>query len=49
MRLGTGTVIAPFNHLLRLVGEAAMTDIITGGRLELWASRAAPTAMNMSA
>ncbi|OQP30528.1 LLM class flavin-dependent oxidoreductase [Pantoea latae] len=41
VRLGTGTVIAPFNHPLRLAGEAAMTDIITGGRLELGIARGA--------
>lgn len=41
VRLGTGTIIAPFNHPLRLAGEAAMTDIITGGRLELGIARGA--------
>ena len=34
VRLGTGTVIAPFWHPIRLAGEAAMTDIITDGRLD---------------
>ena len=33
VRLGTGTVIAPFWHPIKLAGEAAMTDIITGARL----------------
>ncbi|MDL4915165.1 MAG: LLM class flavin-dependent oxidoreductase [Enterobacterales bacterium endosymbiont of Blomia tropicalis] len=41
VRLGTGTVIAPFNHPLRLAGEAAMTDIISHGRLELGIARGA--------
>ncbi|HAT2892562.1 TPA: LLM class flavin-dependent oxidoreductase, partial [Serratia marcescens] len=41
VRLGTGTIIAPFNHPIRLAGEAAMTDIITGGRLELGIARGA--------
>jgi flavin-dependent trigonelline monooxygenase, oxygenase component len=41
LRLGTGTVIAPFWHPVRLAGEAAMTDIITGGRLELGIARGA--------
>ena len=40
-RLGTGTVIAPFWHPIRLAGEAAMTDIITGGRLDLGVARGA--------
>lgn len=41
LRLGTGTVIAPFWHPIRLAGEAAMTDIITEGRLELGVARGA--------
>ena len=41
IRLGTGTVIAPFWHPIRLAGEAAMTDIITEGRLELGIARGA--------
>jgi alkanesulfonate monooxygenase SsuD/methylene tetrahydromethanopterin reductase-like flavin-dependent oxidoreductase (luciferase family) len=41
IRLGTGTVIAPFWHPLRLAGEAAMTDIATGGRLDLGIARGA--------
>ncbi|VEA72500.1 Limonene 1,2-monooxygenase [Serratia rubidaea] len=40
-RLGTGTVIAPFHHPVRLAGEAAMTDLITNGRLELGIARGA--------
>jgi flavin-dependent trigonelline monooxygenase, oxygenase component len=41
VRVGTGTVIAPFWHPIRLAGEAAMVDIITGGRLELGIARGA--------
>ena len=41
VRLGTGTVIAPFWHPIRLAGEAAMTDLITGGRLDLGIARGA--------
>lgn len=41
VRLGTGTVIAPFWHPIRLAGEAAMTDIITDGRLEIGIARGA--------
>lgn len=41
IRLGTGTVIAPFWHPIRLAGEAAMTDIITSGRLDLGIARGA--------
>ncbi|MGC1503739.1 MAG: LLM class flavin-dependent oxidoreductase [Sulfitobacter sp.] len=41
IRLGTGTIIAPFWHPIRLAGEAAMTDMITGGRLDLGVARGA--------
>lgn len=41
LRLGTGTVIAPFWHPIKLAGEAAMTDLVTGGRLELGIARGA--------
>lgn len=41
IRLGTGTVIAPFWHPIRLAGEAALTDIATGGRLDLGVARGA--------
>lgn len=41
VRLGTGTVIAPFWHPIRLAGEAAMTDILTDGRLDLGIARGA--------
>lgn len=41
VRLGTGTVIAPFWHPIKLAGEAAMTDIICDGRLDLGIARGA--------
>lgn len=41
IRLGTGTVVAPFWHPIKLAGEAAMTDLVTGGRLELGLARGA--------
>jgi flavin-dependent trigonelline monooxygenase, oxygenase component len=41
VRLGTGTVAAPFWHPLKLAGESAMTDIITGGRLDIGIARGA--------
>jgi alkanesulfonate monooxygenase SsuD/methylene tetrahydromethanopterin reductase-like flavin-dependent oxidoreductase (luciferase family) len=40
-RLGTGTIVAPFWHPIKLAGEAAMTDIITNGRLDLGIARGA--------
>ena len=41
VKLGTGTIIAPFWHPIKLAGEAAMTDLMTGGRLELGIARGA--------
>ena len=41
VRLGTGTVVAPFWHPIKLAGEAAATDLLTGGRLELGIARGA--------
>ncbi|MGI6245428.1 MAG: LLM class flavin-dependent oxidoreductase [Pseudochelatococcus sp.] len=41
VRLATGTVIAPFWHPIKLAGEAAMTDIIAEGRLEVGIARGA--------
>lgn len=41
VRLGTGTVIAPFWHPIRLAGEAAAADQYTGGRIELGIARGA--------
>lgn len=39
IRLGTGTIIAPFWHPIKLAGEAAMTDVIAGGRLDIGIAR----------
>ncbi len=33
-RLGTAVAVAPYWHPINLAGEAAFTDLITGGRLE---------------
>ena len=41
IRLGTGTVIAPFWHPIKLAGEAALTDVVTAGRLDLGIARGA--------
>lgn len=41
VRLGTGTIVAPFWHPIKLAGEAAMADIVTGGRLDLGIARGA--------
>lgn len=41
VRLGTGTIVAPFWHPIRLAGEAAMADMITQGRLDLGVARGA--------
>lgn len=41
VRLGTGTVVAPFWHPIRLAGEAAMVDVLTDGRLDLGIARGA--------
>jgi alkanesulfonate monooxygenase SsuD/methylene tetrahydromethanopterin reductase-like flavin-dependent oxidoreductase (luciferase family) len=41
VKLGTGTIIAPFWHPVKLAGEAAATDLMTGGRLELGIARGA--------
>lgn len=41
VRLGTGTVVAPFWHPIKLAGEAAMADIICDGRLEVGIARGA--------
>jgi flavin-dependent trigonelline monooxygenase, oxygenase component len=34
IRLGTAVAVAPYWHPIRLAGEAAFTDLISGGRLE---------------
>ena len=41
IRLGTGNVIAPFWHPIRLAGEAAMFDVASNGRLDLGVARGA--------
>jgi alkanesulfonate monooxygenase SsuD/methylene tetrahydromethanopterin reductase-like flavin-dependent oxidoreductase (luciferase family) len=41
VRLGTGTVVAPFWHPIKLAGEAASADLMTGGRIELGIARGA--------
>lgn len=41
IRLGTAIVIAPYWHPIKLAGEAALTDLICGGRLELGVARGA--------
>ncbi len=41
VRLGTGTVVAPFWHPIKLAGEAAAADMVTNGRIELGIARGA--------
>jgi len=41
IRLGTATIAAPFWHPIKLAGEAAMTDIVSNGRLDLGIARGA--------
>ena len=41
IRLGTAVIVAPYWHPIRAAGEAAMTDVLTGGRLELGIARGA--------
>lgn len=43
VRLGTGTIVAPYWHPIKLAGEIAMADIITQGRLEVGIARGAYT------
>src|SRR5215211_8900211 len=40
MRLVTGTLLPVFNHPLKLAGEIAMLDAISGGRLDIGLLRA---------
>jgi alkanesulfonate monooxygenase SsuD/methylene tetrahydromethanopterin reductase-like flavin-dependent oxidoreductase (luciferase family) len=41
IRFGTGVLVLPFYHPLRLAGEVAVADILTGGRLEIGVGRGA--------
>ncbi len=41
IRLGTAVCAAPYWHPIRLAGEAAMFDVVSGGRLELGLGRGA--------
>ncbi len=41
IRLGTGTIVAPFWNPIKLAEEAAMTDIICDGRLDMGIARGA--------
>jgi alkanesulfonate monooxygenase SsuD/methylene tetrahydromethanopterin reductase-like flavin-dependent oxidoreductase (luciferase family) len=41
IRLGTAVVVAPYWHPIKLAGEAAQLDLLTGGRLELGIGRGA--------
>lgn len=41
IRLGTATIVAPYWSPIRLAGEAALCDHLTGGRLELGIARGA--------
>ncbi len=41
IRLGTAVVVAPYWHPIRLAGEAALFDVLSGGRLEFGIARGA--------
>src|SRR2546423_12683719 len=34
-RLGTAVLVAPYWHPIKLAGEVALVDVLTGGRLEI--------------
>jgi alkanesulfonate monooxygenase SsuD/methylene tetrahydromethanopterin reductase-like flavin-dependent oxidoreductase (luciferase family) len=41
IRLGTAVLVVPYWHPLRMAGEIAMADLLTGGRLEIGVARGA--------
>lgn len=41
IRLGAGTIIAPFWNPIRAAGEAALLDVVSGGRAEIGIARGA--------
>jgi len=41
IRLGTAVIVAPYWHPIKLAGEAALFDLISGGRLEFGIGRGA--------
>ena len=41
IRLGTGNIIAPFWHPIRLAGETALCDLTSNGRVDLGIARGA--------
>ena len=41
IRLGAGTIIAPFWNPIRVAGECALLDVISGGRAEIGLARGA--------
>ena len=41
IRLGAGTIIAPFWNLIRAAGECALLDVISNGRMEVGLARGA--------
>src|SRR5204862_3829546 len=41
IRFGTGVLVLPFYHPLRVAGEVALADVLTGGRLDIGVGRGA--------